>query len=103
MDDPPFTVFTPEDGGHPQRYRRQLVSTVELRPSPLKLDVVAELRRRILGDGFVAEGLALSGRRRRSFQMLLDPIPAKHRGAKGVGQGDVVASRPQPHLRLRVS
>ena len=59
-----------------------------------RLEVVAEIPCRVLRNAFVSERLALSGRRRCLFQMLLDLAPAPHRRTEGVGECNVVAPRP---------
>jgi hypothetical protein len=44
MDDPPSTIFTPEDGGHAKRNWCKLIGAADLGSELLKLDYVRQIR-----------------------------------------------------------
>ena len=100
---PPCAVLAAKDGRHPDGDRSQLIGSAHARSDALYLNRVRKLPRDDGGDVLELVVLAVAVLARGQVEPIRYRLPAADGRSERIGQRDVVASRPQRLVDLRIA
>jgi hypothetical protein len=103
MGDSPSVILAPINGRDSEGDGRRFIGARHLRREAVDVHVVGEIRGRVRRDVFDSEGLPVGHLRGGTLARLPHRLQPPHRRAERVGQGCVIAARPQIHDRCRIA